>query len=692
MILVADELKLKQDTLAYTAYNQLREAYPQDDCILYHYYPLYRGEIAEDVIAARLLFVSPEHGIMFLMFIDEDRYLNQSELEFYNTLDAHILDRFIKRPELMKGRRILKFEIRGIVVGLKSEEKDLVIYTTWPKLVSTINEGESELTKDECRLVVSCIEGTSKLKFKKERPITKKTEEGKKTKGEILNIIQSHEAAFDIDQKQVALTTIDGPQRIRGLAGSGKTIILAMKAALYHLAHPDEEILYTYYTKNLKGLIVSLIEKFYRDNSDNQEPDWKKIHVLHAWGGIGLPGLYSRTCTTCGELPMDFASAKNLSKGANPFGYACGRLLATGKVQPRYDLTLIDEGQDFTKEFYRLCYALSKEKRIVWAYDEFQDIFNVKMQNEEELFGYGKDGKPLVSFKEKRQANEDIFLRTCYRNPRNILIAAFSLGLGIYNSRVLQRLQSNQHWVSLGFTVESGDCTIEGDDMVISRSEQNTPSILNEQLGRYSLQYKSCDSIEEECRFVAKCIDCDIRCENLRPDDICVICLDVRNMSNYYDKLEYLLHDLGIQCFNMLNAPNANTRFFYDNHVTLSTINKAKGNEAGMVYLMGVDSIFDNSDNVQLRNRLFTSMTRAKGWVSVSGCGSIDKFINEVNSLKDNGMKLIFKQPSEASTRTVMEGSLVQETEISAIVKAMANLERAGLSREDIIRIIGGKK
>lgn len=692
MILVADEIKLKQDVLAYTAYNQLRNAYPSDDCNLYHYFPLYRGEIAEDIVAARLLFVSPEHGIAFLMFVDGDRYLNQQELDFYNTLDAHILDRFIKRPELMKGRRNLKFEIRGIVVGAKNEEKDLVIYTTWSKLISTINEGESELSEFEYRLVVSCIEGTSKLKFKKERSILKISDEGNKTKGEILNIIQSNEAAFDIDQKQVALTTIDGPQRIRGLAGSGKTIILAMKAALYHLAHPNEEILYTYYTKNLKGLIVSLIEKFYRDNSDNQEPDWKKIHVLHAWGGMGLPGLYSRTCTDCGVLPMDFASAKNLSRGTNPFGYACEKLLSTGKVVPRYNLTLIDEGQDFTKDFYRLCYALSKDKRIVWAYDEFQDIFNVKMQNEEDLFGYGEDGKPLVSFKDKKHANEDIFLKTCYRNPRNILIAAFSLGLGIYNNRVLQRLQSNQHWESLGFTVEKGDCTKEGDEMIISRSAENTPSVLNEQLGRYSLCFKSCDSIESECRYVAGCIVNDIRNENLRPDDICVICLDVRNMSNYYSRLEYMLQESGIQCFNMLSAPNANTRFFYDNHVTLSTINKAKGNEAGMVYLMGIDSIFDNSDNVQLRNRLFTSMTRAKGWVTISGCGSLEKFKYEVESLKSNEMKLMFKQPSEASTRTVMEGSLVQESEISTIEKAMANLERAGLSREEVIRIIGGKK
>lgn len=81
-------------------------------------------------------------------------------------------------------------------------------------------------------------------------------------KADILNRIQNKEAAFDLEQKKVALVTIDGPQRIRGLAGSGKTIILTMKAALYHMAHPNEEILYTYYTKSLFGLIKNLIERF----------------------------------------------------------------------------------------------------------------------------------------------------------------------------------------------------------------------------------------------------------------------------------------------------------------------------------------------------------------------------------------------------------------------------------------------
>ena len=123
----------------------------------------------------------------------------------------------------------------------------------------------------------------------------------------------------------------------------------------------------------------------------------------------------------------------------------------------------------------------------MWAYDEFQDIFNTNLQDEKETFGKDKNGVYRIDFSRNENPNQDITLKCCYRNPRLVLIGAFSLGLGIYNKNVLQRLESNLHWESLGFRVEKGDCQVEGDEMVISRPVENTPSIINDELGRYSI-------------------------------------------------------------------------------------------------------------------------------------------------------------------------------------------------------------
>lgn len=47
---------------------------------------------------------------------------------------------------------------------------------------------------------------------------------------------------FDLQQELIAKTTPPGAQRIRGIAGSGKTVLLAQKAANMHLRHPDWDI------------------------------------------------------------------------------------------------------------------------------------------------------------------------------------------------------------------------------------------------------------------------------------------------------------------------------------------------------------------------------------------------------------------------------------------------------------------
>lgn len=69
--------------------------------------------------------------------------------------------------------------------------------------------------------------------------------------------------------EKAALEIVDGPQRIRGLAGSGKTIVLALKAAYLHSQFPEWDIVVTYYTRALwqqyRDLITKFVFEFSRD-------------------------------------------------------------------------------------------------------------------------------------------------------------------------------------------------------------------------------------------------------------------------------------------------------------------------------------------------------------------------------------------------------------------------------------------
>lgn len=688
MKVIADEIKLKTDPTAYRVYEKLKSLGFDERIVLYYNFPLYRGELPDDLIQAQFLLASPIYGVIYFKCLDSERTLSSEEEVYLDDLYVSIINRLNKRSELRKDRRNLKFNVELLIIGNRDENINEREYVSLPNLKSAIEKNASELlTEDEFNILLSCIDGTSRLISKKERSISLNQEV--KTKADILNVIQNKEAAFDLEQKRVALVTIDGPQRIRGLAGSGKTIVLTMKAALYHLAHPEEEVLYTYYTKSLYGLIKNLIERFYRDFSDNREPNWKKIHILHGWGGVELKGVYSTACTDNGIEPINYNIARRFS--LNPFEYICKKLVEDNKINSKYDLVLIDEGQDFPNYFYRLCYLLSKDKRIVWAYDDFQNIFDVNLQDEKETFGKDKNGTYYVDFSKSKHPLQDIVLHTCYRNPRIALIAAFSLGLGIYNTKVLQRLEDNNHWESLGFKVESGDSS-DNSKMVISRPIEHTPNIMNQKLGMITLSIKSFKDISGECLYVANKIVDDIQNEKLRPDDICVICLDNRNINNYYSILSKMLISKGIRTFSLVDAPNSNTHFVHENYVTLATINKAKGNEAGMVYIMGGDTIFLNPDNVLLRNKLFTAITRTKGWAMLTGGDKIKICLDELNKLKDNQYKLVFTQPSKSTTKTIIQGSIIEQNLLMDVQSKVDELINRGLNIEDIIKYINKKK
>lgn len=685
MKLIGNLDTLKRDAFAYRIYDKLNTILAKDEeSLLYYMFPIYSGNIDIGKIQATLLLLSPLYGIFYFDTIksNEDAEGAQQRInELYECIAAC----FRKVSALKAGRNSLKHDVTTVLVTeAPVNVSDEFSNTTFDNLKQVFDGGKNSIGKNDFDLIQSCLEGTAQAKQK----INRKVSSIKKTRGSILNEIESHIARFDLEQKQAALADIDGPQRIRGLAGSGKTIVLTQKAALYHLNHPNDKILYTYYTKSLHDTIKEHISRAYRYFSDNKEPNWDNIFICHAWGSSATDGTYSMACQDNSGTILNFSNAISINR-EDPLGGICTHLMKEVVIKPKYDLILIDEGQDFTSPFYQLCYRLShNKKKIVWAYDDFQNIFDVKIQNERETFGKDDNGNYLVDFEKTKLSNQDIVLKKCYRTPRLQLIAAFSLGLGIYNSKILQRLDSNDYWQSLGFNVLQGNCHT-GDDMIIERPEENTPSYSNENFKNGSILYNRFQNFEQECSSIAKDITKDITEENLRPEDICVICLDRKNVSSYFLKIERYLLRNGIGTFNLLSTYSGNLSFTKENCVTLTTVNKAKGNEKGSVYICGTDYIFSNPNNVVLRDILFTAMTRTKGWLSISGCTEdFERCISEMMQLKSKAFKLCFKQPSQLETKTIESHSRIQTSIFEGIGKNFEKLKKTGLTEKDIIKQI----
>ena len=127
---------------------------------------------------------------------------------------------------------------------------------------------------------------------------------------------------------------------------------------------------------------------------------------------------------------LNFGSAKSRFGQDGAFAGACGQALKQAKAHNQaYDVLLVDEAQDLPPQFLRLCHAFLKgPKRLVYAYDELQNLSGESLPSPKRIFGapFG-DGA-------NSHAKRDLVLPTCYRNSRPVLVTAHALGFGIYRS------------------------------------------------------------------------------------------------------------------------------------------------------------------------------------------------------------------------------------------------------------------
>jgi superfamily I DNA and RNA helicase len=490
----------------------------------------------------------------------------------------------------------------------------------WADLsVSDALVSASNLTEREWVLAKSVFQGVSPINGSTSGSGTQTAA----TLGETIRILDREIALLDEEQHKVAVQIAPGPQRIRGLAGTGKTVVLAMKAANLHLRYPDKEILFTFHTQSLYNQAKTLISKFYRIHSD-ESPDWDKLHVMHGWGGVNRPGVYSEVCRRSGEVPMALPSARSVDP-TWPFRACCKSALQFN-VKPTYDYILVDEAQDFPREFFQLLFKLATEdKRICWAYDELQSLSSTEVPSPTELFGTDAHGAPLISLEGEDYEGgieKDFVLHRSYRCPQEVLMLAHGIGLGIHSPRgPVQMLTNKTSWTSIGYEVTEGDLKT-GENTVILRPPQNSPNRIHQiYTGEQNvIVVNAFENRVQEIEWVADRIEKDINEEGVRPDQIVVISLTNYAAKKYLTSLQEDLMKRSISSI-IPGLVNDTAEFAEPGLVTLSTIYRAKGNEAPIVYIISFDSLYEYTEEIERRNQAFTALSRSKGWVRITGVG-----------------------------------------------------------------------
>lgn len=500
---------------------------------------------------------------------------------------------------------------------------------------SLVEALESPLSDDEWRLLRAVVQGVRPLSG----AFTARSLGPAKILGDAIRELDKQIALLDFEQEKVAIPIAPGPQRVRGLAGTGKTVLLAMKAANIHKHYPDKQILFTFNTQSLYNQAKALITKFYRYHTD-VDPDWEKIHIRHGWGGRGRPGVYYDLASRQGIMPMTLNTAKALNP-KSPFQAVLQKALSL-QIDPIYDYVLVDEAQDFPKEFLQVLYKLSREPHcIYWAYDELQSLFSIEIPKPEELFGVDAKGKPVVTLEGDDYPGgieKDLILKQSYRCPPQVLMLAHAIGLGLYSKRgCVQMLQSMESWNAIGYEIKKGE--LKKDSKVeIFRPAENSPN-------RISEIYKGDQRLVtvgvftdrvSELNWIANSIKNDITEQGVAPENIVVISLDALEAKTYMAQLQYLLSSLGVD--SVIPGYTDDTAAFAEQgKVTLSTVFRAKGNEAPVVYILSFESLYGYIDPVGSRNKAFTSITRSKAFTRITGVGKLmEEASTEIDSiLKD---------------------------------------------------------
>jgi len=640
------------------------------------------------------LLVSPEAGIVVFDLIEGTNPGNFAEHQddLANKLEA----RLRVHRELVE-RRALLIDLHSVSFAPAISDTSRYSDDEYPIANSETLLGVlkaltwSGYSKPVLDAALSAIQSISTIRKSR----TRRSIANQNSRGAKLKRLEDSIATLDHLQSKAVVETVEGVQRIRGLAGSGKTIVLALKAAYLHAQHPDWRIAVTFNTRSLKAQFRSLITNFSVEQA-SVEPDWERLRILNAWGAPGgaeRDGIYHEFCRTHGVDYLDFGTAKASFGNDAAFAGACEKALAEAKPdRPLYDAVLVDEAQDFPAQFLRLCYELlDDKKRLVYAYDELQNLSGASMAPPEELFGRNADGSPRVTFGEPQpgEPRRDVILEKCYRNSRPVLVTAHALGFGIYrkppknrSTGLVQIFDQARLWAEIGYRVKSGELR-DGAYVELYRSEESSPRFLEMDSSPDDLvQFMQFESLEQQDEWVANAIKTNLHEDELRYDDFVVINPDPLTTRKRVGPIRRRLLDLGINS-HLAGVDTDPDVFFQSNEqsITFTGVFRAKGNEAGMVYVVNAHDCASGWNLAVERNRLFTAITRSKAWVRVTGVGEgIRRLFDEYEQLRQRKFELHFTYP----TKEQRDQLLVLHREMSVKERKLAQAREQQV--QDLIR------
>ena len=583
----------------------------------------------------------PEHGLLVVEVKDwsKDRFetLNPETFtgRFYNKNDHKIVA--VKNPESQVRKCMLsilnefkksaiflqtggayqgnvKFPISSCVIytELKQEEADSIGLT-----LPSISTAHKTIFKDDLRFVaenktfrqklIQAFKDVAfpfeKLSYAEEKflryMIFPEIRVNEFTQDELFSVEPQAVKALDLSQESIAKNIGDGHRILKGVAGSGKTLVLACRAKYLKTIYPDYKILVVCYNNSL----CNHLSQMFGDDF-NEKIEVRNFHSLVK--SVTNAKLFMLN----NEKQADYNSR---------VGDILNDYLALDNVaeSDKYDAILIDEGQDFAQEWIIGLSKLVKAEtnHILFCYDPAQNIFNRKKPSWRSV-GLQVQGKKPVE------------LLKCYRNTKEIL----DIAKEFLNPKLLDSLQNHDEYDRV-LDPDTGEC-----------KTGEYPSIYHENDVRHLA-----DLIARKIRQLIK--------SSVLASDIAVL----QAKSAQYDifitelKEKIALYCPDVELDLIFSSTDKKALNLQKNSIKIMNVESSKGLEFPHVFFIGLDympRIGENRDIDSERKLAYVGMTRAQNKLFILGCENTG-FLSDIKEIQQRAT--IQSSENKVSNNIVVE-------------------------------------
>ncbi|MEK7833504.1 MAG: AAA family ATPase, partial [Acidobacteriota bacterium] len=436
------------------------------------------------------------------------------------------------------------------------------------------------------------------------------------------------------EQQWLCGLKMDGkPRLVRGVAGSGKTVVLAnwLQKTVQELSdNPNAKVWAVYANQALKRLIADTIEEAWKANQLGTQFPWNRVSLLHV-----------------NEILRQLLPDVGLFVGGDQFDYdqMAEKYLErkpAEQIKPRCQAMFIDEAQDMGPSMLTLLSALVeptdtenlRARAVNIFYDNAQNIYRRKTPKWSEI-GLDMRGRSTV-------------MEESFRSTKPITEYALNV---LYQLRPPDTDPDHKELVERGL-IESTQRN--GTPWWNVRFNQvDGPAPIYRKFGR--LQKQKDALVEQTIRWIQE--------DGVKPGDICILCND----RSFRDQIQ---RELAPQ-LRAINADIVTEPGQGESFVVVSTLHSFKGYDAEIVVVAGAERFLGKVDDTRdiLSNNLYVAMTRARSLLAI--------FAYHQNN------------PSVQTNRllTTLEQCLDCLLESPEVEKEISNIEEF----EDVLERLGGE-